>query len=245
MMSPSCNSNAARAAARLCSLSRKTDGGPTPGITFSSNSRRTSSHNALMHPFSTFSLLVHLRQFAVARPCIYPGRPSCGVGGAGLLGPGGLRFGRRGYSEHRMLLVAGLPPVLYRPASAPHTSPADEGDSISTLISNDRFSTIPPLTAAPRWRVGWLGSLSFPSAGVDPHDLTICQIAPISEAAGELRCLRRPIALAPGPHRRQPTSPMPRRRPPPAVSMGARNQSRRGQLPAAVPPQLSNVGYGS
>ena len=24
--------------------------------------------------------------------------------------PGGLRFGRRGYSEHRMLLVAGLPP---------------------------------------------------------------------------------------------------------------------------------------
>ena len=87
-MSPSCNSNAARTAARLCSLSWKTDGGPTPGITFSSNSRRTSSHNALMHPFSTFSLLVHLRQFAVARPCIYPGRPSCGVGGAGLLGPG-------------------------------------------------------------------------------------------------------------------------------------------------------------
>ena len=59
-----------------------------------------------------------------------------------------------------------------------------------------------------------LGSLSFPSAGVGPHDLTICQIAPISEAAGELRCLRRPIALAPGPHRRHPTSPMPRRRPP-------------------------------
>ena len=61
--------------------------------------------------------------------------------------------------------------------------------------------------AAPRWRVEWLGSLSFPSAGVDPHDLTICQIVPISEAAGELRRLRRPIALAPGPHRRHPTTP--------------------------------------
>ena len=68
MMSPSCNSNAARAAARLCSLSWKTDGGPTTGITFSSNSRRTSSHNALIHRFSTFGLLVHFRQFAIARP---------------------------------------------------------------------------------------------------------------------------------------------------------------------------------
>ena len=46
----------------------KTDGGPIPGITFSSNARRTSSHNALMHPFSTFALLVHFRQFAVTRP---------------------------------------------------------------------------------------------------------------------------------------------------------------------------------
>ena len=59
-----------------------------------------------------------------------------------------------------------------------------------------------------------LGSLSFPAAGVGPHDLTICQIVPISEAARELRRLRRSIALAPGPHRRHPTSPMPRRRPP-------------------------------
>ena len=56
MMSPSCNSNTARAAARLRSLSWKTGGGPTPEMTFSSNSRRTSSHNAMMHPFSTFGI---------------------------------------------------------------------------------------------------------------------------------------------------------------------------------------------
>ena len=66
-MSPSRNSNTARAAARLFSLSWKPDGGPTLGTTFSSNSRRTSSHNALMHPFSTFGLPVRFRQFDVAR----------------------------------------------------------------------------------------------------------------------------------------------------------------------------------
>ena len=42
-----------------------------------------------------------------------------------------------------------------------------------TLISNDRFSTIPALTLAPRWRVEWLASLSFPAAGVGRHDLTM------------------------------------------------------------------------
>ena len=155
--------------------------------------------------------------------------------------PGGLRFGRRGYSEHRMLLVAGLPRIVLPSVSFTYFR-CCRGGQHPTLISNDGFSTIPPV---PRWRVGWSGSLSFPSAGVGPHDLDICRIVPISEAAGELRCLRRPIALAPGPHRRQPTSPMPRRRPPPAVSMGARNQSRRGQLPVAGPSQPSNVGYGS
>ena len=30
------------------------------------------------------------------------------------------------------------------------------------------FQPFLPLTAAPRWRVEWLGSLSFPSAGVGP-----------------------------------------------------------------------------
>ena len=127
--------------------------------------------------------------------------------------PGGLRFGRRGYSEHRMPLVAGLSLHCAVPRQLRILSLL-MGDSIPTLISYDRFSTIPALTAAPRWRVGWLGSPSFPAAGVGPPDLTICQIVPISEAARELRRLRRPIALAPGPRRRQPTPPMPRRRPP-------------------------------
>ena len=58
------------------------------------------------------------------------------------------------------------------------------------------------------------------NSGVDPHDLTICRIVSISEAAGELRRLRRPIALASGPHRRHPTPPMPRRRPPPVGEHG-------------------------
>ena len=164
---------------------------------------------------------------------------------SGSAWPGGLRFGRRGYSEHRMLLVTRLPlhctasrqlrilPLLTRGIASQHS------------FRTTGFQPSPPLTAAPRWRVEWLGSLSFSSAGVSPHDLTICQIVPISEAAGELRRVRRPIALAPGPHRRHPTPPMPRGWPTPVGSMGVRNQSRRSQSPVAGPSQLSNVGYGS
>ena len=159
--------------------------------------------------------------------------------------PGGLRFGRRGYSEHRMLLVAGLPLYCTAPRQQRKYALLTRGIASQHSFRTTGFQPCPPLTAVPRWRVGWSGSLSFPAAGVDPHDLTICQIVPISEAAGELRRLRRPITLASGPHRRHPTPPMPRGRPPPVVSMGARNQSRRGQLPVAGPSQLSNVGYGS
>ena len=159
--------------------------------------------------------------------------------------PGGLRFGWRGYSEHRMLLVAGLPLYCTAPRQQRKYALLTRGIASQHSFRTTGFQPCPPLTAVPRWRVGWSGSLSFPAAGVDPHDLTICQIVPISEAAGELRRLRRPITLASGPHRRHPTPPMPRGRPPPVVSMGARNQSRRGQLPVAGPSQLSNVGYGS
>ena len=134
---------------------------------------------------------------------------------------GGLRFGWRGYSEHRMLLVAGL--SLHCTASRLlHILPLlTRGIASQHSLRTTGFQPCPPLTAVPRWRVGWLGSPSFLAAGVGPHDLTICQIVPISEAVGELRRLRQPIALAPGPHRRHPTSPMPRRRPFSAVSMGA------------------------
>ena len=159
--------------------------------------------------------------------------------------PGGLRFGRRGYSEHRMLLVVGLSLHCTAPRQLRILLPLTRGVASQHSVRPTGFQPFPPLTAVPRWRAGWSGSLSFPVRWSGPHDLTICKIAPISEAAGELRSLRRPIALAPGPHRRHPTSPMSRRRPPSAVSMGARNQSRRGQLSVAGPSQLSNVGYGS
>ena len=77
--------------------------------------------------------------------------------------PGCLRFGRRGYSEHRMLLVAGLPCIVPS-ASAARTSAADAGDSIPILISDDRSSTIPATdgssvlagTMVP-WRLSHLG----------------------------------------------------------------------------------------
>ena len=82
--------------------------------------------------------------------------------------PGGLRFGRRGYSEHRMLLVAGLSLHCTAPSSAAEVCGADEGDNIPTLNSDDQFSTMPALMAAPRWRVEWSGSLSFPGCWSGP-----------------------------------------------------------------------------
>ena len=81
---------------------------------------------------------------------------------------GGLRFGRRGYSEHRMLLVAGLslhctaprqlriPPLLTRGIASQHS------------VRTTGFQPFPPLTVAPRWRVGWLGSSSFPGCWSGP-----------------------------------------------------------------------------
>ena len=69
--------------------------------------------------------------------------------------PGDLRFGRRGYSEHRMLLVTRLPLYCTAPRQLRILPLLDEGDSIPILISDDRFSTIPALTSAPRWCVEW------------------------------------------------------------------------------------------
>ena len=64
-------------------------------------------------------------------------------GKGGSAWPGGLRFGRRGYSEHRMVLLTRLPLYCTAPRQLRVLSLLDEGDSISILISDDRFSTIP------------------------------------------------------------------------------------------------------
>ena len=69
--------------------------------------------------------------------------------------PGGLRFGRRGYSEHRMLLVTRLPLYCTAPRQLRILPLLDERDSIPILISDDRFSTIPAVTSDPRWCVEW------------------------------------------------------------------------------------------
>ena len=62
---------------------------------------------------------------------------------SGSAWPRGLRFGRRGYSEHRMLLVTRLPLYCTAPRQLRILPLLDEGDSIPILISDDRFSTIP------------------------------------------------------------------------------------------------------
>ena len=74
---------------------------------------------------------------------------------SGSAWPGGLRFGRRGYSEHRMLLVAGLFLYCTAPRQLRILPLLDEGDSIPIRISDDRFSNIPARTAVPCWRIQW------------------------------------------------------------------------------------------
>ena len=84
---------------------------------------------------------------------------------SGSAWPGGLRFWRRGYSEHRILLVAGLPLYCIAPRQLRILPLLDEGDSIPIRISDDRFSTIPATdgssvlayTMVP-WRLSHLGT---------------------------------------------------------------------------------------
>ena len=177
-MSPSCNSDAARAAARLCSLSWKTDGGPTPGITFSSNSAADiipqCANAPVQHLRPTGPLPPVRRRQALnlAWPTFVRGRRG------GSAWPGGLRFGRRGYSEHRMFLVAGLPPYCTAPRQLHILPLLTRGMASQHSCRTAGFQPCPPLTAVPRWRVEWSGSLSFPGCWSGPHDLAICQIAP-------------------------------------------------------------------
>ena len=84
---------------------------------------------------------------------------------SGSAWPGGLRFWRRGYSEHRILLVAGLLLYCTAPRQLRILPLLDEGDSIPIRISDDRFSTIPATdgssvlayTMVP-WRLSHLGT---------------------------------------------------------------------------------------
>ena len=91
-----------------------------------------------LHRFSQMKAPGRHRAGRVARPCIYPGRPSCGTGGMGLLGPGVCGLGGADTLNIGCSLWQDCPrivPLCVRSA-------ADQGDSIPTLISNDRFSTM-------------------------------------------------------------------------------------------------------
>ena len=105
---------------------------------------------------------------AVARPCIYPGRPSCGAGGVGLLGPGVCGLGGADTLNIECSLWQDCPCIV-----PPRVSSAYFRCRTRRIASQHSFRTtgsqpFPPLTAVPRWRAGWSGSLSFPSAGVGP-----------------------------------------------------------------------------
>ena len=104
---------------------------------------------------------------AVARPGIYPGRPACGAGAAGLLGPGVCGLGGADTLNIECSLWQDCPCIV-PPRVSSDTSAADEGAASQHSIWTAGFQPCPPLTAVARWRVGWSGSLSFPAAGVDP-----------------------------------------------------------------------------
>ena len=125
-----------------------------------------------MHPVSAFGLLVRFRQFVrrcqalnLPLPTLVRGRKD------GSIWTGGLRFGWRGYSEHRMLLVVGLCLHCTAPRHLHILPLLTRGIASQYSFRMTGFQPFPPLTAVPRWRVGWSGSPSFPStpsAGVGP-----------------------------------------------------------------------------
>ena len=93
---------------------------------------------------------------AIAWPFIYPGLPSCGAGGAGLLGPGVCGLG----GADTLNIECSLGPDCTCIVPLRVSSPADEGDSTQHSFRTTGFQPCPPLTAAPRWRVEWLGRAS-------------------------------------------------------------------------------------
>ena len=74
---------------------------------------------------------------------------------SGSAWPGGLRFWRRGYSEHRMLLVAGLPLYCTAPRQLRILPLLDEGIASQYSFRTTGFQPFPPLTAVPCWRIQW------------------------------------------------------------------------------------------
>ncbi len=80
---------------------------------------------------------------SVARPCIYPDRPSCGAGGAGLLGPGVCGLGGAdtlniGYSLWQDC------PCIVPPRVSSDTSAADEGAASQHSFRTTGFQPFPP-----------------------------------------------------------------------------------------------------
>ena len=95
-----------------------------------------------LHHFSQMKAPGRYRAGRVARPCIYPGRPSCGAGGMGLLGPGVCGLGGADTLNIECSLWQDCHCIVSPRVSSGYFR-CRRGDSIPTLISNDRFSTIP------------------------------------------------------------------------------------------------------
>ena len=80
---------------------------------------------------------------AVARPGIYPGRPACGAGAAGLLGPGVCGLGGADTLNIECSLWPDCPCIV-PPRVRSDTSAADEGAASQHSVRTAGFQQFPP-----------------------------------------------------------------------------------------------------
>ena len=79
----------------------------------------------------------------MARPGIYLGRPSCGAGGVGLLGPGVCGLGGADTLNIRYSLWQDSPCIV-PPRVSSDTSAADEGAASQHSVRTAGFQQFPP-----------------------------------------------------------------------------------------------------